>query len=397
MSKNQHHLQLELIEYFKRAIADENQVLVSKADQLSSILSTFAAFSSDVDVSLKSRELSKYLKDNQSNASSEIIRTNLSDLLDVWDNYAIRNSINNQVMEGGKLGVIITVTSLVISLITLFIGDQGLARWLGNIGGSTQENSTVNPVLLWISLIQLIFILCFFFFTLTKKGKYLIFEEDELIKNKLKLVMKQFFLNWKYLWMNWLILYLWFAVWWGDVFDVNDTFGWALADILNGATAFFFFNLFLIMDMPSYNTARSPNRKDKYFLYRALYLSICIIIIVISVLGRFNVLESIGNGGSILLSILVGLAMMHFFGRLDSQFLNVNRLLLIPLYFYAAIQVTWISFEQNESLIIAVFSLAFILKFILAYLVTSWLRTRNFENYFVNIPEAYEEAKKLNK
>ena len=52
------------------------------------------------------------------------------------------------------------------------------------------------------------------------------------------------------------------------------------------------------------------------------------------------------------------------------------------------------TFEDNVGLMLFIFFLAFILKISVATSITVWLKSGNFEEYFLNVPKAYEKALK---
>lgn len=387
MKKN---TQSEIIEYLRRILSEEDDSILIKKSEISRVLDTFAALNDDIELPNKIRSLSSNLTEDTFSATE--IRESIKSILEDWDAYYFRINNHKSVIESSKEGIIITIVTVTISLISLIVGDEGLSKYIGK-SIDTESTSNFNPSLFWLTLLQFVFLLFFVIFTFSKNGTYKI-SEERLNNSRLHLVFKQFSTGWRFLWIAWAALYLWFSLWWGNIIKISTELGWAVADTLNGLTAFCFFNLFIIMDLPSYNTSEFPNRKRKFNMFRTLYLALCITVALISIIGRYDWIDHIGNGGSIVLSIIVAISMMHFFGRLDSTYLNINRLALIPFYLYAAIQVTWNSFENNPGLMLFIFFLAFVLKISVATSVTVWLKSGNFEEYFLHVPKAYERAQK---
>jgi hypothetical protein len=89
--------------------------------------------------------------------------------------------------------------------------------------------------------------------------------------------------------------------------------------------------------------------------------------------------------------------MSFLFGRLDSHYLKLPRIILAPLYLYAIIQLFWEhdtyaspAFNPER---IAIFSLALILKFVLFVNLSRLIRHPRLRQYFVEADDGFQALK----
>ena len=214
--------------------------------------------------------------------------------------------------------------------------------------------------------------------------------------------LRQFNTGWLLLWLSWLVLYGWLSFkWWYEMQLLNDlnsyfafsAYSWALADILNVLSAIFFFYLFFVLDMKSVrgvNQQEGRNRRFQYFLSNIIFLST--LVLCFSILDRFLDLSPFEDAGTILYAYLTGIAMLFFFGRLDSHLFDLKRWELGLFYLYGVIQASWSSLESTDNVILsaAIFLMAFAFKFYLFFKINNWLQRGDFDEYFQRIEQMHE-------
>ena len=175
-----------------------------------------------------------------------------------------------------------------------------------------------------------------------------------------------------------------------ESFELHARFSeqsWAIADIINVMSTICFAYLFCIMDMKTVST------KEKYLPKETFYNTMLVIVLtaacflVFSILDRFFHLGNLDGAGTLVYSFLTSIAMLYFFGRLDSHLFEAKRSLLAPLYLYAVIQVNWTNFRSAEFATqgLIIFFVAFLLKIYFFFIVNGWLRNGDFARYFARI------------
>lgn len=208
---------------------------------------------------------------------------------------------------------------------------------------------------------------------------------------------KQLLWGWQLLWLTWILFYGCLAAQWlhlvngitlGILGSASRVLG-HMSELLNLINGFFFYYLFFVLDQPSVPTAADPERANPFRRNCAVTFGIGIAIFGLSTYLLWG--ETI-EGSKLLLPKLVpayiAVGMTFFFGRLDSHYLKLPRIILAPLYLYAVIQLFWEynTFADNKTFIperITIFSIALILKFVVFLTLSKLIRHERFRRYFV--------------
>lgn len=198
---------------------------------------------------------------------------------------------------------------------------------------------------------------------------------------------RQFKLGWTWLWVGWIALYGWLAVKFGvtGAGETWERFASCVADVLNIASSFVFFYLFLVLDKPSVRALGDPERDRDFRRSVTAVLVLSGTVALLSVLGRLGLFE-LQEDGPLLGSVFSAVAMAFFVGRLSDSHLKVRRALLAPLYLYVAIQMFWHLFvavgAAGESGFGVVLGLALLLKIYLFAVITRWMGDGKLQTYF---------------
>ncbi len=199
--------------------------------------------------------------------------------------------------------------------------------------------------------------------------------------------------GWKLLWGTWIVFYCCLGAQWFHLFpDTAKSYIPAISDALNIINAFFFYYLFFVLDQPSVPTEEQPNRARSF---RRNILVTGLIGGGVYLASTFFSYSEINSGlpkdTANLLSNLVpayiAVGMAFFFGRLDSHYLRLHRIILAPLYLYAVIQLYWGPEVPDNSRFnsgrVAILVMALVLKFVIFYTFSRLLRDERFQSYFV--------------
>jgi hypothetical protein len=215
---------------------------------------------------------------------------------------------------------------------------------------------------------------------------------------------KQLLWGWQALWFTWVLFYGCLAAQWlkliGD--GTSDTL-WQISDGLNMVNGFFFYYLFFVLDQPSVPTKEEPNRAKAFRFNWLVTLSIGFILFIISA-AISGLIKSAGRKDVEKLVLLpklvpayIAVGMAFFFGRLDSHYLRLPRVILAPFYLYAIIQLFWerstfvdISIFSGER--VAIFSIALVLKFAVFLTLSNLIGHESFRKYFVVAEEGLRES-----
>jgi hypothetical protein len=277
------------------------------------------------------------------------------------------------------------LASVISGFLAVLIGNKGLAYALADLSKSLPDGDvpqllTFPPFDFGVALLHVLVIALFLVLRFTEFGAGT--KRAASPMSPAGQAHNQFLRGWTSIWIVWLVLYSWLAVCWGIAHQrvplepLDSRLVWAIADVLNMASAVAFFYVFLVLDQPSVPTAADADR-DRGF--RVSLVGICVVsalVATLSALGRYQVF-GLDIGGPLLASLLAAVAMAFLFGRLDSHNMKVRRWTLAPLYLYVAIQVVWGGFSETghaSGLRSALFCLALLLKLYLFVVVTHWLR-----------------------
>ena len=236
----------------------------------------------------------------------------------------------------------------------------------------------------FVAVYNVVFISLFLFLRFTpygapaiEKGKWSKEVEDSF---------RQLLKGWTAIWITWLGLYMWLSIIFGtsNVGDrLTNSLAWSIADCFNIINSLAFFYSFLVLDMPSVPIISNPNRHRQFRIALLNANTLCGMVLILSILGRFGILW-LSEGGPLLLSFLSGISMAYFFGRLDSHYIRIKRRMLAPLYLYVVIQVNWASFGETDYTATyrsIFFCLALLLKLYLFVVFTYWLHRGAIHRY----------------
>ena len=200
---------------------------------------------------------------------------------------------------------------------------------------------------------------------------------------------RQLLLGWRSLWVTWILFYGCLAAQWFHLInDVLSPIVGQLAEALNLINGFFFYYLFFVLDQPSVATKTEPDRAKSFRRNCIVTLILGVLLFIInSPLLNGYIGGNEGLSGK-LLPAYIAVGMAFFFGRLDSHYLRLPRIILAPLYLYAIIQLFWdrSTFADNSKFIpqrIIVFSTALILKFVVFITLSRLIKHKSFHQYFV--------------
>lgn len=201
---------------------------------------------------------------------------------------------------------------------------------------------------------------------------------------------KQLLRGWRFLWFTWILFYGCLAAQWLHFIEgITSNILGHVSELLNMINGFFFYYLFFVLDQPSVPTAADPKRAG---LFRRNCVVTLLIGITVFILSTILLSSSHLGGSQLLLPKLVpayiAVGMAFFFGRLDSHYLKLPRIILAPLYLYAVIQLFWEhnTFTDNSKFIperVTIFSMALILKFVVFLTLSKLIRHERFRRYFV--------------
>lgn len=139
------------------------------------------------------------------------------------------------------------------------------------------------------------------------------------------------------------------------------------------------------------NQTSSGNSSKKFPLWLAIGLSVIILLILVifDIIFQNNEITKYGS------SILVGIGMAFFLGRLNNKFINPSIFIIVCLYAYMAIQTLfpfW-SGVHDDFIVLLSANLAFIFKIVL-YLFMLWVfRSGRLLFYFKNERKLIESVK----
>lgn len=211
---------------------------------------------------------------------------------------------------------------------------------------------------------------------------------------------KQLIRGWALLWATWLLLYICLGAHWLKLISGEmSTLAWYVADGLNMINGFFFFYLFFVLDQPSVSTKSEPDRARAFHFNIFIAIASGVTALITSGVVSSYSPENEPNGGTLvqkLVGAYTAMGMAFFFGRLDSHYLRVSRIVMAPLYLYVVIQLFWgrsifagnMTFNKDQ---VAVFGLALVLKFVIFLTLSTWIRDGRFIDYIVKAEEGLRQ------
>ncbi len=196
----------------------------------------------------------------------------------------------------------------------------------------------------------------------------------------------QFFKGWKNLWLSFSILYIWFCILYGTDLHTN-IYAKSISDIITILSSLCLAYLFSVMDVKSIPRSSDKNSLQTFYVYLIVFtLGLCFSSII-SILDRYYHLGFLDGVGTYILGYANVIVMLYFFGRLESHYLNINRIVLLPLYTYAIIQIAYVLFfevkDGEQSFEAYIIGAVLILKGFLYFLIREWIKERKMEVYFL--------------
>jgi hypothetical protein len=285
----------------------------------------------------------------------------------------------------------VSYCALFISILTFLFGNNITAK-LGALIPPQQENKTIIEGIIALLNVTLAIIVLLDIRIFRPVQVY----QDNSVAS---VSFKQLVRGWQLLWLSWIPFYGCLAARWLHLIsDAPSSPIWYITNGLNMVNGFFFYYLFFVLDQPSVPTQSKPDRAKSFYRYINITVLLGVVIFIVSeVVARWN--PSV-NQQSFLVQKLVpayiAVGMAFFFGRLDSHYLRVHRIILAPLYLYAVIQLFWgrNTFEEPESFNpeqVTIFSLALILKFVIFLTLSRWIRDGKFRQYFIDAKEGLDK------
>lgn len=291
----------------------------------------------------------------------------------------------------------IAYAALLITLLTFLFGDNIAGRAYDKVYPFQQGNKTlIEGIIAVLNVVLAAFVLVDIRFLRPVRTS----GENTPASNS----YRQLLWGWQALWFTWMLFYGCLAAQWLKfIGDGTSDVLWQISDALNMVNGFFFYYLFFVLDQPSVPTVEEPNRAKAFRLNCLVTLSTGFILFIMSAtIPQF--IKSAGGDGAEKLVLLpklvpayIAVGMAFFFGRLDSHYLKLSRVVLAPFYLYAIIQLFWerstfadVSVFSGER--VAIFSLALVLKFAVFLTLSNLIGHESFRRYFVIAEEGLKES-----
>lgn len=251
---------------------------------------------------------------------------------------------------------------------------------------STPQRSLQGGELL-ISMIQAVVVIAFYILSHFTDfgGRDKINQISSTRPKVVQQALQQFFTGWKNLWLSFSIFYLWFCILYStDWF--NNIYAQSASDIITILSSLSFAYLFSVMDVESVFKNNKSISSKSFYTYLSTFTIGLSIASMLSILDRYYFLGAIDGMGTYVLGYANVIVMLYFFGRLESHYLKVNRLILLPLYTYAIIQIAYVLFFESKqgdtSFEATIIGLALLLKAFLFFLIREWIIEGKLETYF---------------
>lgn len=208
-------------------------------------------------------------------------------------------------------------------------------------------------------------------------------------------VVDQFWRGWIWIWASWGLLYLWMLV--GSYIPSHSNLVWSIADAINVMNGIGFFYCFLVLDEPDACFSKNRDKSLRFARHVAFVVVVGLTMAALATLGRTPWGDSFKYTGPLAVGCYTGLSMAYLFGRFDSHYMRVPRLLLLPFYLYVVIRLGWFmvsaglpdqkGYPPLTTMGLVVLGGALILKIPLFMIVSQWLREGTLYRYIKNIYE----------
>lgn len=168
---------------------------------------------------------------------------------------------------------------------------------------------------------------------------------EKMIFHRMKVSFKQFYYSWLTIWSIWLVLYIGKFFFFISGFDCDyqhQLYECIFENILNLLNSFTFFFIYMVITITTVETTYKENNCGE--LHTGV---ICIMFVgTILILSNFYFMHTNAQPYTIFTILLVtgiiaSMSLTAVLGRLNSNYLGIPQWLIIGLYFYAALQVTY--------------------------------------------------------
>jgi hypothetical protein len=293
-----------------------------------------------------------------------------------------------------KTGLIISIISIIITFIALMFGNVIFRSFQSFLTQQSQNFTFAEGVIALLNIALAVFVI---------SDAYISAPAEKIADNpNTSKSFIQFLRGWILLWFVWILLYFCLAViWFQSTEDYKSQFQF-LADFFNMLNGFCFFFLFFVLDQQSVDTELDKKRA-KSFHRNVVFTLLLGVIALIGASVPFLIWSNILDKNAVLISKLVAayaaVGMAFFFGRLDSHYLNIHRVILAPLYLYAVIQLFWSSGVSDTSEFnpdrVAIFLVALVLKIAIFYFVSKGIKDKSFYHYLIDAEKGFVKKRKL--
>lgn len=168
---------------------------------------------------------------------------------------------------------------------------------------------------------------------------------EKMIFYRMKVSFKQFYYSWLTVWAIWLVLYIGkFLFFLSGLYNnpQKQLYECIFENILNLLNSFTFFFIYMVITITTVETTYKENN------CRELHTGVISIIFIgtILILSNFYFIHSNAQPYTVIAILLItgiiaSMALTAVLGRLNSNYLGIPQWLIIGLYFYAALQVTY--------------------------------------------------------
>jgi hypothetical protein len=281
-----------------------------------------------------------------------------------------------------------------VLILGLLLGSAGLFALIGAIGWAVERFAP--PPAFYPAILHVVVVAFFLRRARRQRSSYeLLPEADDSgpAPSRISLVWRQFVDGWTALWVSFLALYAWMAV--HECFfgreatpSVLVRASHAVLDLLNLATSFSFFYLYLVLDKPAVRDSEEPD-KEREFHRSVMNLAFLTLPVAgVAIADRLGVAVA-QTYGSWVVSVYAAVSMMYFVAGLryvGYRDIEIRRRVLLPLFAYCILQVHWSAITRDaatrEPWMAPVFlTVALVLKAYLFVLVSAWIEDRKLESY----------------
>ena len=295
----------------------------------------------------------------------------------------LRNTSQTSKPTKWSRGEIISLCTLILVFLSFLFGPGILKGYAPPVvDGSPGTGNDVAHFEGFISIVNVVLACAVLIYIRWKRTEFL--QAEQPISSLAEDALAQFLRGWSLAWATWAMLYCWLAiVWLWPLYGRDRIWPWIVADFLNMLNGCFMFFLFLVLDLPS---VKSPTKQHRDSQFRKnvkmVFGAGCLLFIVATITIVLRQRQPLIRSPDFLLKNLVAaftaVGMAFFFGRLDSHYLNAPRLVLAPLYLYVILQLSWNDVAgseapANDPTRTIILGLACLFKFLLFWVVRSWL------------------------